>query len=105
MRFQGTDRSNGMSLTTHHDGDDGEWLAMIEHGVRTHETGRTTYVSNFTERDLHDLVRGPFGAALAIYDARGLMSCQPSHNKTNSFSNGHHLFVCNPKSALLAIIL
>jgi hypothetical protein len=105
MQWQGTDRLAGMSLTSHRGGDDGEWLAMIEHGLKMHETNRTTYVSPLTDRDTRDLSQSPFGDCLAIYDSRGLMSCQPSHNKTDSFSNGHHLFVCDPKKALLAVIV
>ena len=102
MLCTGTDRQNGMCLTDHHCGDDGEWLAMKEHGLGIHETGRTTYVSNFRERDTRDLTKG---GAVAIYDSRGLMSCQPSLNKTNSFSNGHHLFLVPPRNALLAVFI
>lgn len=101
---RGTDRSNGLNLLSHHGGDDGEWLAMIEYGLKTHETGRTTYTSRLSERDSHELLGGAFGDALVIYDARGLLDCQPSHNKTNSFSNGHKLFVADPRNVLLAII-
>lgn len=100
MLGTGTDRQNGMTLTSHHGGDDGEWLAMKEHGLGIFDTGRTTYVSGFSERDTRDLTQA---GAVAIYDSRGLMSCQPSINRTNSFSNGHHLFLVPPRDALLAV--
>lgn len=102
MLGTGTDRQNGMSLTVHHSGDDGEWLAMKEHGLGIQETGRTTYVSDFNERDTRDLTKE---GSVAIYDSRGLMSCQPSLNKTNSFSNGYHLFLVPPRHALLAVFV
>lgn len=102
--YQGTDRSNGLSLLNHHGGDDGEWLAMIEYGLKLHETGRTTYSSRFSQNDKHELAGRVPGYALALYDARALIDCQPSHNKSNSNSNGHKLFVADPRKALIAIV-
>jgi len=103
MMFQGTDRQNGMNLYAHHNGRDGEWLAMWEHGLELSETGRTTYLSSFNERVAYDLLKSR-SYALAIYDGRGLLACQPSWNATQSFSNGHHVFLVPPKDALLAVV-
>jgi len=104
MIRSGTDRAPGMNLRAHHGGGDGEWLAMIEHGVALSQTDRTTYVSPLTERVTWDLALSR-DYAVAIYDARGLLSCQPSVNERGSFSNGHHLFLCAPRRALLAVIV
>ena len=101
--LHGTDRQNGMDLCAHHHGRDGEWLAMWEHGLELHETGRTTYVSAFNDRIAYDLLKSR-DYALAIYDGRGLLSCQPSRNATDSYSNGHHLFLVPPRAALLAVV-
>jgi hypothetical protein len=103
MKIHGTDRTNGMNLLAHHEGRDGEWLAMIEHGLKIFETARTTYVAPLTPKHAYDLLKAS-SYAVEIYDVRGLMPCQPSRNETNSFSNGHHVFLVPPKSALIAVV-
>lgn len=103
MIASGTDRAPGMNLRAHHGGSDGEWLAMIEHGLALVQTDRTTYVSPLTARVTWDVALSRH-YSVAIYDARGLLSCQPFVHESGSASNGHHLFLCAPRRALLAVI-
>lgn len=88
----GTDRDHTSLVTIHHGGDDGEELAMKENNLDAmRDLEQVTYVSEFdtwsADRKRHgDMV-------VLVYAPEALKSIQPSQNKTNSFSNGFHMFL------------
>lgn len=89
----GTDR-DGASILDYHGGDDGERLAMIEHGLDPDlDAGLVTYVSKLDLGSDKQWIRPniPSFAAL-IYAPDAIQHIKPSRNRSNSFSNGFAMF-------------
>jgi hypothetical protein len=108
MLSTGTDRDDNMNLAYHRRGEDFEWLAMLEFGLSLHETSRTTYIDYLTKQGMaffDPQTTLADSKCLALYDRKGLIHCQPSNPQVNIRGNGHHLFVCPPKHALIGIVV
>jgi hypothetical protein len=88
----GTDRDHTSLVTVHHGGDDGEELAMKENGLDAmRDLGQVTYVS---ELDTWSDDRKKHGdMVILVYAPEALKPIQPSESKSNSSSNGFHMFL------------
>ena len=102
----GTDRDHTSLTTIHHGGDDGEELAMKENGLdASRDCDQVSYLSDFDQWAKDRKMTGDRNMAILVYAPDAIKPIQPSRNKTDSTSNGFHMFLDKRliHSSLLAV--
>lgn len=87
----GTDRDHTSLTTIHHNGDDGEELAMKENGLdASRDCDQVSYLSDFDLWSYDRKMTGDTNMAILVYAPEAVKPIQPSDRQSN---NGFHMFL------------